>query len=376
MVLVVLATILVGLMIALPATAALVRLGERLNTLDSQGHGGHVKELRRIPNIGGVAIFAAVAIPMAIFLIVVGIFGVDTLAGWVPVLEPYRERIRENVPAATALLACLIALHSIGLIDDRKALGPFLKLGVQLATATFMVIAFDVRLLTFLDRIQPLGPVPSILISILWITLVTNAINFLDNMDGLAAGVAAISGTLFMAAALLYEQWFIAAVLGLMIGGLVGFLRFNFPPARIFMGDGGSLVIGFLLGVLTARTTFFDEMHPWRPLSGGWYGVFMPIVVLAVPIYDFTSVTLIRLRQGKSPFVGDQQHFSHRLVQRGLTRRGAVLVIWAIAATTGIGGIVLGSLAGWQAILIGVQTILVLLVLASLEYASRHAVKA
>jgi UDP-GlcNAc:undecaprenyl-phosphate GlcNAc-1-phosphate transferase len=99
----------------------------------------------------------------------------------------------------------------------------------------------------------------------------------------------------------------------------------------------------------------------------------MPLVVLAIPLYDLVAVTLIRLRQGKSPFVGDQQHFSHRLVLRGLSPRGAVIVIWAATAVTGIGGVALGSLEAWQAILVGVQTLLVLLVIALLEHASRRA---
>ena len=148
---------------------------------------------------------------------------------------------------------------------------------------------------------------------------------------------------------------------------------FNFPPARIFMGDGGSLVVGFILAVATARTVYIDPSQPDYPLGTAWYGVLMPVVVLAIPIYDFTSVTFVRIRQGKSPFVGDQQHFSHRLVQRGLSRRGAVVVIWCLAAVTGISGIALGTLLPWQAALVGVQTLLVLLVLAIFEYASRRA---
>src|SRR5690606_21905185 len=101
---------------------------------------------------------------------------------------------------------------------------------------------------------------------------------------------------LFLVAALLNAQWLIAAMLALLIGSLAAFLCFNFPPASIFMGDGGSLVVGFLLAFLTIRTTYFGH-DP----DTGWYGVFMPLVVLAIPLYDLVSVTLIRLRQGKSP---------------------------------------------------------------------------
>jgi len=125
------------------------------------------------------------------------------------------------------------------------------------------------------------------------------------------------------------------------------------------------------LAILTARTTYYDPDD--YPLGGGWYGVFMPLVVLAIPLYDLASVTLIRLGQGRSPLVGDQQHFSHRLVRRGLSARGAVVVIWVATAVTGIGGVALGRLEGWQAILVGVQTLLVLVMLALIEHASRPA---
>jgi UDP-GlcNAc:undecaprenyl-phosphate GlcNAc-1-phosphate transferase len=263
------------------------------------------------------------------------------------------------------MIVCLAVLHVTGLIDDRRGLSPWPKLAVQAGSAALLAIWFDVRLFTLL------GPVASVLITVIWIVIVTNAINFLDNMDGLAGGVGAIAAALFMAAALVNRQWFIAATLALLVGALAGFLVHNYPPAKIFMGDAGSLVVGFLLAVLTVRTTFYDPSSE-TALGTAWYGVFMPIVVLAIPLYDFTTVTLIRLRRGHSPFVGDERHFSHRLVERGLSKRGAVVCIWGLTAVTGIGGISLGQLHPWQAALVGVQTIAVLMVIALLEHASRR----
>jgi UDP-GlcNAc:undecaprenyl-phosphate GlcNAc-1-phosphate transferase len=365
----VLALILVGLAISLPLTALLIRLGHRAGALDSPGAAGHVKALRRVPNIGGIAIFAAVAMPLALGLIALHTLGEDTLQRFLPGVVEHLPRIRQTTPTAVAMLACMMLLHVTGLIDDRRSLPAGMKLAAQVAAAAVMTIWFDVRLLTLL------GPIPSVIVTILWIVAITNAINFMDNMDGLAAGVGAIAAGLFMVATILNAQWFIAAALALLVGALIGFLAFNFPPAKIFMGDGGSLVIGFMLAILTARTTYYHPEQPEFALGGGWYGVFMPVVVLAIPLYDLASVTLIRLRQGRSPFVGDQQHFSHRLVQRGLSLRGAVVVIWAATAVTGLGGISLGHLRPWQAILVGVQTLAVLAVLALLEFASRRAVK-
>jgi UDP-GlcNAc:undecaprenyl-phosphate/decaprenyl-phosphate GlcNAc-1-phosphate transferase len=373
----VLALVVVGCAISLPLTALLLRLGHRAALLDSAGASGHAKQLRKVPNIGGIAIYASVMLPMTLGLATFWLMPSETLRSLAPALnENLLERIRESTPTALAMLACVTLLHVMGLIDDRRSLGPIPKFAMQFACAFVMAMFFDVRLLTLLDRALPLAPWPSVIVTMLWIVAITNAINFMDNMDGLAGGVSAIAAALFMIATILNAQWFIAGTLALLIGGLIGFLIFNFPApnAKIFMGDGGSLVIGFLLAVLTARTTFYSPDDPNYALGGGWYGVFMPVIVLAIPLYDFITVTTIRFAQGKSPFVGDQQHFSHRLVQRGLSKRGAVLVIWGATAVTGIGGISLGSLQAWQAILVGAQTVLMLMIIWALEHASRHAV--
>ncbi|UCD74275.1 MAG: undecaprenyl/decaprenyl-phosphate alpha-N-acetylglucosaminyl 1-phosphate transferase [Phycisphaerales bacterium] len=364
----VLALVLLGFIISLPTTWLLVRAGGRLGTLDTAGASGHRKAaLRAIPNIGGIAIYLALALPLAGGLLILNLAGEEFFQSRLPSLAEHLPRVRQSTPTAVALLLCLTALHITGLIDDRRSLSAGPKLLVQIATAAVMTIWFEVRLL------ELLGPIPSVLITILWIVAITNATNFLDNMDGLAGGVSAIAAALFMAATILNHQWFIAGTLALLLGALIAFLVFNFPPAKIFMGDGGSLVIGFVLAVLTARTTFYNPGQTDYALGTAWYGLFMPVVVLAIPLYDLTTVTLIRLAQGKSPFVGDQQHFSHRLVQRGLTKRGAVIVIWGATAVTGIGGISMGRLQPWQAILVGVQTVLVLMVIALLEHASRRA---
>jgi len=370
----VLATIPLGLAIAWPLALMLSRVGHRIGAIDSPGHAGHAKQLRNIPNIGGIAFVAAVTVPMLFFIVGLAL-AEERVAALVPALAPHLGRLAESLPTAVALVVALVVLHVMGLIDDRRSLPPVPKLAVQIAVAVAMATWFDVRLLTALDGMLPFGPVPSIAVTVIWIVAITNAVNFMDNMDGLAGGVAAVSAALLMAATILNGQWFIAGTLGLLIGGLVGFLFLNFPPAKLFMGDGGSLPLGFLLAVLTARTTYYDPTQLDYPLGGAWYAVFMPLAILAVPIYDLVTVTTLRIRQGKSPLVGDQQHWSHRLVQRGLSRRGAVLIIWAVAAVIGIGGVTLGSLQPWQAALVGVQTILMLALLATLEYASRHAIR-
>lgn len=381
-------------LISFPLTALLIRLGRRLGTFDSPGVEGQVKASRRlVPNTGGVAIFWAVAIPMLLGLWMVRGVDASAAADWrtdftfLPAdLHEHVERIQQQTPLAVLLLGSLALLHILGLIDDRRPMGPWLKLAIMAVPAvgvplitTYAPGFSETRLLTFLDS-RVGGPWLSIAVTAVWLLVVTNAMNFMDNMDGLSAGVAAIAGSLFLAATLINRQWFVGACLALLVGACAGFLAFNAPRrrdggARIFMGDGGSLVLGFLLAFLTVRTTYIGAADAAGALPGAspWYAVFMPVVVLAVPLYDFASVVLIRLGQGRSPFVGDLQHFSHRLVQRGLSRRAAVLVIWGLTAVTGISGVVLGSLAPWQAVLVGVQTLLILLVIALFEARARPA---
>ena len=154
-------------------------------------------------------------------------------------------------------------------------------------------------------------------------------------------------------------------MLALLLGAVLGFLCFNFPPASIFMGDSGSLLIGLRAG------------RPDRPhhvpaarsrLGAGWYAVFAPVIVLAVPLYDLIVVSIIRISRGKSPFVGDTNHFCHRLVARGMSRRTAVLCIYLVTAATAVAAIVLPHVTTpFAAVLLFGQTLLILAVVALLE---------
>ncbi len=372
--------VVVAWLVTVPATLIVRAIGRRMNALDGPGVAGQVKAAsRRVPNTGGIAIMLGIALPMLAGLLVTQ-SPPETcpVQANVPELVQHMPGLRATADEAIVLLAGLLVLHVMGVLDDRQPLGPWVKLMVLLGVTGAVVWWTDTRLLTLLDgRLGGAGMAASIVVTVLWIVVVTNAMNFLDNMDGLSAGVGAIAGACFLAAAIVHGQWFVASMLAVLVGACGGFLVFNFPwrakrdggggggagGATIFMGDGGSLVIGFLLGFLTVRTTYYAP-----DAAGGWYGVFMPLVVLAIPLYDFVSVVVIRLSQGKSPLVGDLQHLSHRLVRRGLSKRAAVLVIHGLTAITAIGGIALGSLEPWQAVLVGVQTVLVLAVLAVFEH--------
>jgi UDP-GlcNAc:undecaprenyl-phosphate GlcNAc-1-phosphate transferase len=331
--------------------------------LDTAGVAGQVKAApRSVPNTGGIGIAAAVFGPLAAGLIGLEFVTADMLPGWAAALGEHLDGLRSVRGMGWALLAGGVWLHALGVIDDRRPLGPMLKLACMVAPPLLLAVVFDTRLLTLVDG-HVGGPWLSVLVTVVWFLAVTNAMNFMDNMDGLCAGVAATAGAMFLAATLIGGQWFVAGVLALLVGASAGFLVWNRPPARMFMGDGGSLVIGYLLAFTTTRTTYVGE--------GGvtaWYAVLMPVVVLAVPLYDMASVTVIRLSQGRSPFLGDLQHFSHRLVRRGLSGRAAVAVIVGLTAATGISGLLLTRATPWQAFAISGQVGLLLGVLAVFEH--------
>ena len=348
----VLKIILVGacsFLIAWVMTWLIQRIAPRIGFVDKPG--GRKIHANARPLGGGVAVFLAIALPM------LGVLAAPHL-GIVPAgMEAYAGGIIKQTPLALAILCCMLGLHIVGLVDDRKALGPYTKLVVQLAAATVLVVFFNLRAVTYL------GPAASCIVTILWITGITNAFNFLDNMDGLSAGVAAVCAAAFLVTTLLIGQWFVAGLLAMLLGALLGFLCFNFPPASIFMGDSGSLVVGFTLGVLTILTTYLDTGKH----SGGWYALLTPLIILAVPLYDLMVVSIIRISRGKSPFVGDTNHFSHRLVGRGMSRRTAVLCIYLVTAATAVAAIILPRLDALGAVLVYVQTLLILGVVMLLE---------
>jgi UDP-GlcNAc:undecaprenyl-phosphate GlcNAc-1-phosphate transferase len=340
-------------------TLLMKHLSPRIGFVDRPG--GRKIHANPKPLGGGVAIFWAFTIPMLIGVAVI-VLGhpPQQLEGRIPHLDQYWSGMQERAPMAAGMLLAALVMHVMGLVDDRKALGPYLKLFVQVGTISALVLSVpELRVLT------AVGPVGSAILTVLWITAITNAFNFLDNMDGLSAGVAAVCTAAFLITTLSIGQWFVAGALALLLGALVGFLCFNFAPASIFMGDSGSLVIGLLLGVLTVRTTYLPPGENW---AAGWYKVFAPAIVLAVPLYDLIVVSMIRLTRGHSPFKGDTNHFSHRLVARGMSRRTAVLCLWLISAATAVAAIVLPHVPNaFCAILIFVQTLLILATVMLLE---------
>jgi UDP-GlcNAc:undecaprenyl-phosphate/decaprenyl-phosphate GlcNAc-1-phosphate transferase len=356
--------------ISLPMSWIVLKISHKLGALDTAPLDGQVKaDSRSIPNTGGIAIVTALLLPMIAVVLATLFISEESLPKLAEPLSEHLAGLRSQMPLGVALIGCILGLHILGLIDDRKPLGPWIKLLIMLVPGLIFAAFFDTRLMTMFDTVAG-GTWLSILMTVFWFAVIINAMNFIDNMDGLSGGIALIASSLLLVSALMNGQWFVGAVLGLLAGSVLGFLVFNFPPAKLFMGDGGSLVIGLLLAFLTTRTTYvpLDSPDQTTPISTHWYALLMPVVVLAIPLYDFVSVTTIRIVQGKSPFVGDMQHFSHRIRDRGLGARSTILVIYALTLATGISGILISRAESWQAILIGVQILALLGAIALFEY--------
>jgi UDP-GlcNAc:undecaprenyl-phosphate GlcNAc-1-phosphate transferase len=351
--------LLLSAVIAALATPLSMRVAVRLEMLDVPSR--HKAHARPTPLLGGSAMFGAILGPALLILAVARMWASEGVPSW---LYKSAESIARHVdgaaaktPVALGILAAALVLHAVGLLDDRRHLGPWFKLLMQLLVAAFVVLVCNVRILSVA------GAPVSIVVTILWLVTITNSFNFLDNMDGLAAGVAAICAATLLGAAAAMGQVFVTGLLCLVLGSLLGFLPYNFPPASTFMGDAGSLVIGFLLAVASCLTTY---VHPGQTYYT--YGIFVPLVVMAVPLYDTGSVIFIRLREGRNPMVGDRRHFSHRLVRRGMSRRKAVLTIYLCTTGTAVAASLLPRVTSdAAAALVFLQTAAMLLIIAMLE---------
>jgi len=319
-----------------------------------------------VPLGGGIALWTAVLVMVAVAHVAAYLIAGN---------EAWQERIPgdigihwEGTVTQGARMWMVLAggtlLAVMGLLDDLRPLPWLPRLLVQLCLAV-AVVAGGVRATVFVEF-----PLVGMVLTVLWILVLVNAFNFLDNMDGLSSGVALIAAVMFATVMLTSPgepRWLVGGVLLVLAGSLAGFLFHNWPPARIFMGDSGSYFIGWLLACLTVMGTFY------KPHLGSRHVVLAPLCVLAVPLYDFCSVVVIRLREGRSPFHPDKKHFSHRLVELGLQPRNAVLTIHLAALTTGLGALLLYQVPGWAgAGLIVLLIGCVLAVIAILETAGRR----
>ena len=244
----------------------------------------------------------------------VGIF----LGAILAVLIIYRG---DPEPTVIGVLLATTVVSLTGLIDDYRPLPAWAKLAGQVL-GVLILAYFGIRV-----RL-PLPDALNYAITLLWVLGLVNAINFLDNMDGLTAGIAAVTTSFTLLLALSNGQFLVAALSAALLGACLGFLRYNFPPARIFMGDVGSHFLGFLLAVIGIQLRFPDNSNfvTW----------IVPVVLFGLPIFDMTLVVVSRLRRGLSPNTAGRDHTSHRLVRLGFSPREAVLILYLVSGILGM----------------------------------------
>jgi UDP-GlcNAc:undecaprenyl-phosphate GlcNAc-1-phosphate transferase len=328
--------------------AALLRpLALRLGFVDDPG--GRKVHPGPIPLGGGVAI--ALALSAA--------FGLAWALGALP--PSVAAGIALRSPALPWILAGALAVFAAGLWDDLKDLGPWSKLAVQLLAAATVAIRVPEARITVLGA----GSFLQIALTVVWIIAITNAFNFMDNMDGLATGVAAVASLLLAAIAFLTGRDLMAVFFLALLGGLAGFLVFNLPPASLFLGDAGSLLVGFLLGVGTVLFTYDEAPRSLAPLG-------VPLLVFGVPLFDLVTVMAIRLKEGRPLAAGDRSHFSHRLVALGMSPREAVGSICLLTFVIGMGALLLYHVPQEAVPLLIGQAVGAFAIIALLERAARR----
>lgn len=270
-----------------------------------------------IPRLGGIGIWFSVCITMGIII----------LWFW-------------NYPhgnALSGLFAGSTIIFIVGVVDDIKGLSPKVKLIFQFIAA-IVAYAFGVQIAAldfpFIDGVVKLG-IFALPITVIWIVAISNALNFIDGVDGLAGGVTAISALTLGVVAYYTQQPVAALVAAVIAGTMVGFLAYNFHPAKIFMGDSGALFCGFVLASIAVTGV----------LKTVTFTILLPILILSVPILDITYSVFRRLAKGKSPFIADGEHIHHQLIKAGVSQNRTILVFYFICiasgaiATSFVGGI-------------------------------------
>jgi len=247
-----------------------------------------------------------------------------TLGAWeVGVAHPLTYGFGHRSLQLLAIMGGALGMLAVGWIDDRHELAAGPKFLAQTLIA-LMVAGAGVRVTLFVPSLPF-----SYLVTVLWILTVINAFNFMDNMNGLCGGLGSIGAWYFAMFAAREGQYLVALVAFLTFGALVGFLPYNFPKARAFLGDSGSHLVGYLLAVLAILPHFHTPHSPHR------WAVTIPLFVLAVPLADMVWVVGLRWKLGKPFYVGDTNHLSHRLTRMGLSQTRAVLLIWLLATAVG-----------------------------------------
>ncbi len=333
---------LMSFVLSVALTYLMRRLAARLDFVD---HPGERKIHREpVPLLGGVAFvstFYIVVLGHLAALLLMQEFDLSWLEYHLAAFLGPGSKMK----LAGILLGAFL-IFVLGVVDDLKVLTPWTKLVGQVAAAVVLVASGN-RIEMFIFSNFWL----SAAITIFWVVLLTNSMNFLDNMDGLCGGVSIIAAYSFFLCLQPHEDQLARFLLMVFAGSVAGFLYHNLSPARIFMGDAGAMFNGYFLATIALVGTFHMESTPSR------VAVAAPLLALAVPLFDTVSVVFIRLRHGQNIMLGDKRHFSHRLVDLGMTPHQAVAFIFLVAGIVGLGGALLPVLDLGGTMIILAQTL-------------------
>ena len=296
-----------------------------------------------IPRLGGLAIYGG-------FLCSILIFG----------------QLDETMLCVLLGAAIIVAL---GIFDDVLALGAKLKFVVQIVAAAIPVCIGDLQIGLF-TNLNPLSDTPfvhlgilAVPVTIIWIVGITNAVNLIDGLDGLAVGVSSIAAITMLAVALLTGNMPIAITMAALAGACIGFMPYNLNPAKIFMGDTGSTFLGYMLATVSIMGLF------------KFYAVIsfaVPFLILGLPIFDTANAIIRRVAAGRSPMSPDRGHVHHKLIDMGFNQKQAVAILYAISAPLGLTAVVLTSSGEVKAIVLLLAVLAAILVGACIIYGAEH----
>jgi UDP-GlcNAc:undecaprenyl-phosphate GlcNAc-1-phosphate transferase len=310
-------------------TPAARALAVRLGAVDHPGP--RRIHAQPVPRLGGLAMAAAVVV------------------AWVARVLP-GPASQFDVRPLLGLTCAAVPVLALGIADDRRGVGPWAKLALQTCAAlTLVVFGYGVPTLT-----NPFGPPVetgawSPLLTVAWVLAVTNAINLIDGLDGLATGVVAIACVSLWWVSRAHGDFYVMFLAALLIGACAGFLPWNHPPARVFMGDTGSQFLGLALAALS----LLENRKGSAAVT-----LLLPLVALGIPIFDSTYSFLRRLARGEHVFRGDTGHIHHRLLAAGLSHAQALYALWAMSAVFGLVAVLLDALPrSWSALLVAVLAV-------------------
>ena len=330
------------------------RYAFKFGLVDKPKKEAHKQHRRATPVAGGVAMCAAWI--TTLLLCLAGVFFGKAF------LDPKITLFFSGIPVALKTMGliagCAVFLTMIGMIDDHTPMKAGRKFFWQIVIATITA--------TFGPQITiGLLPYPCIrwIITVCWILTVMNALNFFDNMDGLAGGSAAIATFFLLIVSAFRGQFFVASLTAATGGSICGFLFLNAPPAKIFMGDSGSHFLGYCLALLCIMTTFYlPENTPT------FIPTLIPLMILAVQLFDAAAVVLIRLKLHKPIYIGDNRHISHRFTNLGLRRSQAVIVICLLCFASGAAAVTLLWLPPIGVALVCAQILTILTIISLIQF--------